>query len=76
MELQDHEILSQYGNALSPPGEPFRCRPRHWKPELDVSLIRGRLTVDEVAVLINPRRPVKRAFEDEGVRYTTGGGTP
>lgn len=35
--------------------------------------MRGRLTVDEIAVLINPRRPTAEAFDDEGVRYTTVG---
>jgi len=69
-DLDDDEVVTQYGNSRYPPGEPFRQRPRPGK-ESDISLIAGRKTVDEAACLINPRRD--RATAGEGVRYANVG---
>jgi hypothetical protein len=70
-ELGDDEWLSQYGTIHHPiDGDPFKCRPTWGQVEL--SLIRGRRSVDEAAKSVNRKRSTG-AFPGEGVRYVTAG---
>lgn len=66
------EILTEYGSRDRPiKGRPFKDEPA--KPQLAnaISLMRGKLTVDEaVGYFPNRRAP---ASAGEGVRYTTAG---
>jgi hypothetical protein len=70
IELGADEVLTQYGNRTYPRGQPFRNRPRPGK-ETAISLIRGRLSVDEVFRVVN--RGTDKAYDDDGARYTTVG---
>jgi hypothetical protein len=72
-ELDDDEVLTQYGNRERPPGQPFRNKPRAGK-ETAISPLRGRLTVDEAARAVNRHRsPREGAHPDDGVRYAKVG---
>jgi hypothetical protein len=69
-ELAVDQVLTQYGNRAYPPGEPFRNMPRAARKETDISLLAGRMSVDEAARSVNPRR-TEGAHPSDGVRYTT-----
>lgn len=69
-EIDDDEVLTQFGNRLDPaePGHPFRRKLRD--SDFDgISLLRGRLSPDEAALLVT-RRP---AADGHGVRYVSAG---
>jgi|SwirhisoilCB1_FD_contig_31_5709438_length_898_multi_11_in_0_out_0_1 hypothetical protein len=70
-ELTDDLVLTQYGSRVYPPGEPFRRRPREGK-ETEISLLAGRIELDEAARMVNRRRR-EGAHPGDGVRYTTVG---
>lgn len=61
-ELGPADELSQFGRK----GSGFRRAPRPDLPELGVSVVLGRLPVDEVARVV-AKRP---AVRDDGARYT------
>ncbi|MEU8175887.1 hypothetical protein AB0C14_23655 [Microbispora hainanensis] len=70
--IEDEEILTEYGNKDRPvKGRPFKDEPV--KPQVvnAVSLMRGKLTVDEAVRCFPNSR--SRAVSGEGVRYTTAG---
>lgn len=70
-DLGRDEWLTQYGNRAYPPGQPFRNRPREGK-ETRISLVRGRLSVDDVARKVNRHR-TEGAMPGDGVRYVKAG---
>lgn len=70
-ELSDDGWLTQYGNReypADPMGRPFRNRPREGK-ETKVSIVAGRLSVDDVARKVNRHR-TEGAHPADGARYT------
>lgn len=68
--IADDEVLTEYGDRERPiNGKPFKDRPASPHVKNAVSLMRGRLTVDE-AVANFPNR-VASARKGEGVRHTT-----
>lgn len=67
IEIPDDALLSQYGRVV--PGQPvFRSRPR-WDHESDLSLILGKLAVEEVTALVTGRI----ANHSDRVRYVKAG---
>ena len=70
-ELGNDEWLTQYGNRDYPPDQPFRHRPREGK-ETRISLVAGRLSVDDVARKVNRHR-TEGAMPGDGARYVRVG---
>ncbi|WP_061297313.1 hypothetical protein [Herbidospora cretacea] len=70
-DLGDEEWVCQYGTIHSPiDGKPFKCRPSIGEDPQELSLIRGRLDVDKVALMIQRRRPRHvGAMPGEGARH-------
>ncbi|MGP3956630.1 hypothetical protein ACTWPT_11570 [Nonomuraea sp. 3N208] len=72
IKIANDEILTEYGDSERPiNGKPFKDRPVRPHIANAVSLMRGKLTVDE-AVANFPNRTAS-AHKGEGVRYTTAG---
>ncbi|GLX03775.1 hypothetical protein [Microbispora sp. NBRC 16548] len=70
--IGDEEILTQYGNRDRPvKGRPFKDEPVKPQVANAVSLMRGKLTVDEAVRCFPNRRSA--AAPGEGVRYATAG---
>ena len=68
--IEGDEWLTQYGNRRNPiGGRPFKNRPPEPERINALSLIRGRLTVEEATPLVRTSR--SRPSPGSGVRYTT-----
>ncbi|MEU7004791.1 hypothetical protein [Nonomuraea sp. NPDC046570] len=71
-KIADDEVLTEYGDRDRPvKGKPFKDHPVRPDIKNAVSLMRGKLTVDEAVANFPNRLAVAR--EGEGVRYTTAG---
>lgn len=69
--IGDDEWLSQYGTIHKPiAGKPFKCCPTFG--QTDISMMRGRRTVDEMARSVNRKRS-DGAVPGEGVRRVLAG---
>lgn len=63
-EIDDDEMLTQYGSTLKPPGGPtFRRKPA--RDQTNVSLVRGKLTVEQVTALV----ALRDAGEEDCARH-------
>jgi hypothetical protein len=67
--VEDDQVLTQYGREL--PGMPtFREKPAAGKPEVDFSLLKGRLSPEQAHDYVTS---TGRGLERARVRYTTAG---
>jgi hypothetical protein len=72
-DLDDEDWVSQYGTIHMPiSGKPFKGRPPIDGDSLELSLLVGKLTPDEAARTVNPRR-VQGAMPGDGVRHARVG---